>query len=119
MVDDNHDLLELFQRYTAGTRYHLVGTSDPAQVIPLIERYAPRAILLDVMMPTIDGWQLLGQLRQHLATQSLPVVICTIVAQEELAFALGASDFLHKPVSRAGLLQVLDRLSGAAAAAPR
>ncbi|MDD5368591.1 MAG: response regulator [Anaerolineaceae bacterium] len=118
MVDDNSDLLALFQRYTAGTRYHLIGTSDPTQVIFLVEQHAPHAILLDVMMPAIDGWQLLGQLREHPSTHDLPVVICTIVAQEELAYALGASDFLHKPVSRADLLQLLDRLSGVAASTP-
>jgi len=119
MVDDNRDLRELFQRYVAGTRYQVVGLSDPAQLIPLIEKNTPRAILLDVMMPNIDGWQLLGRLRQHPLTQAVPVVVCTILAQKELAMALGASDFLRKPVSQADLMLVLNRLSGAPAAGPR
>jgi CheY-like chemotaxis protein len=119
MVDDNRDLQELFQRYVAGSRYHIVGLADPAQMMPLVEKNAPRAILLDVMMPNIDGWQLLGQLRQHPLTQSLPVIVCTILAQKELALALGASDFLRKPVSQADLMLALDRLAGAPAAGPR
>jgi CheY-like chemotaxis protein len=118
MMDDNRDLQELFQRYVAGTRYQVIGLSDPAQLIPLVEKNAPRAILLDVMMPNIDGWQLLGQLRQHPLTQGLPVVICTILAQKELAMALGASDFLHKPVSQSDLMQLLNRLAGAPAEVP-
>jgi CheY-like chemotaxis protein len=66
--------------------------------------------VLDVMMPGRDGWTLLGQLREHPGTCDIPVVVCTILSQEGLATALGAADYVRKPVSRSQFLAVLDRL---------
>jgi len=109
VVDDNADSLQLFQRHLAGGRYHFVGASGAQQAMELTTRKRPDAIVLDVMMPSQDGWALLGQLREHPATRGVPVIICTILPQEELALTLGAAAFLRKPVSREVLLSVLDR----------
>jgi CheY-like chemotaxis protein len=110
LVDDNESIHQLFQRYASGTRYHLISAHNPADVLPIIERTAPQVILLDVMMPRIDGWELLGRLRSNPATSSIPVVICTIMAQAEVALSLGAKGFLQKPVNRQAFLTCLDRL---------
>jgi len=64
---------------------------------------------VDVMMPGVDGWELLGRLRQHPLTGHIPIVVCTVLTQEELALSLGASDFLPKPVARQAFLEALDR----------
>ena len=109
VVDDNPDLLNLFQRYSQGTRYHLITTRDPEQVLTLAEKFPPQAIMMDVMMPDLDGWKLLGRLRQHPLTQEVPLIVCTILPQEELALSLGASAFLKKPVSQSEFLAALDR----------
>ena len=69
----------------------------------------PGVIMLDVMMPGQDGWTLLGQLREHPETQSIPVIVCSILSQEQFALALGAADFIRKPVNRQIFLEVLDR----------
>ena len=69
-----------------------------------------RAILLDIMMPQRDGWTLLGQLREHPDTHAIPVIVCSILPQEQLALVLGAAAFLRKPVSRADLLRALAQL---------
>jgi CheY-like chemotaxis protein len=66
-------------------------------------------IVLDVMMPEEDGWMLLGQFREHPRMRGIPIIICTIVPQEQLALSLGAAQFLRKPVTRAMLLAALDR----------
>jgi CheY-like chemotaxis protein len=108
-IDDNADTLQLLQRYTAGTRYRLIGTQDPKQAMSLTEKVSPQVILLDVMMPQVDGWEVLGRLRQHPLTSHIPIVVCTILAQEELAISLGASAFVRKPVTRQAFLAVLDR----------
>ncbi len=112
VVDDNADTLGLLGRYLTGTRYRFLGTTDPAEVIALCERDQPRVIVVDVMLPEIDGWDLLGRLRSHPATQSTPVIVCSILAEEPLALALGAAAFLRKPVSRATLLAALEREAG-------
>ncbi|MCS7059769.1 MAG: response regulator [Anaerolineae bacterium] len=108
-IDDNLDALHLFQRYLAGSRYALIGARDPLRGLALAEEIRPRVIVLDVMLPGLDGWELLGRLRENPATQRIPVVICTILPQEDLALTLGAAGFLRKPVSRERLLAVLDQ----------
>lgn len=107
-IDDNRDTLRLLKRYTSGTRYRLVGTRDPEEALSLAEEISPQIIVLDVMMPGVDGWELLGRLRQHPLTTHIPIVVCTVLAQKELALSLGAGDFLHKPVSRQNFLDALD-----------
>jgi CheY-like chemotaxis protein len=117
-IDDNTDALLLFQRYCAGTRYHLVGISDPNQVFDLASKLPYRIIVLDVMMPQIDGWNLLGRLRTHPLTSGLPIIVCTILAEQELALSLGASDFLRKPVGQQDFMAALDRQTVLAAPRP-
>ena len=108
-IDDNEDTLHLFRRYASGTRYNLVGTRDPEEALLLAEKTSPRVIVLDVMMPRVDGWELLGRLHQHPLISHVPIIVCTVLAQKELALALGARDLLHKPVSREAFLEVLGR----------
>ncbi len=112
VIDDNADTLQLFERYLAGSRYAFCGAKCPAQALALAEKLAPQAIVLDVMLPGTDGWDLLGRLREHPQTRSVPVIICTILPQETLALTLGAAAFLRKPASRAELLATLDELVG-------
>ncbi len=111
VVDDNADALQLLQRYLANSRYMFVGAGDAEQGLALATELQPKAILLDVMMPNRDGWSLLGRLREHPRTENIPVIVCTILSQRELALALGAAGFIRKPVNRAELLQMLDQLT--------
>lgn len=109
VIDDNADTLQLLQRYTLGTRYRLITTRDPEQALSLVKEHSPQAIVLDVMMPNLDGWEMLGRLRQHPATARIPIIVCTILAQKEMARLLGASAFIKKPVTREAFLAVLDQ----------
>ena len=108
VIDDNADTLQLLQRYTSGTRYRLVGTRDPGQALSLAEKLSPQIIVLDLMMPQVDGWKVLGRLRQYPLTAHVPIVVCTILAHKELALSLGASAFIRKPVTRQAFLAALD-----------
>ena len=109
VIDDNTDTLKLIQRYLADTPYRCVGTADATTALSLAERIAPRAVVLDVMLPGIDGWDLLGRLREHPQTCHIPVIVSTILPQEQLALTLGAAEFLRKPISREELLSALRR----------
>ncbi|OQA39922.1 MAG: Stage 0 sporulation protein A [Chloroflexi bacterium ADurb.Bin325] len=108
-VDDNADTLKLYERYLSGSQYHLIGTPDPRQALPLARQFDPAAILIDVMLPDMDGWELLGRLRENPLTADVPLIVCTILPQEQLALALGAAAFIRKPVTRETLLAALDR----------
>lgn len=108
-IDDNADVLQLYNRFVAGTRFRLAGLRDPQQAIAWAQQNKPGVILLDVMMPGLDGWRLLSRLKLHPATSAIPVIICTILNQRDLALSLGATDFLPKPVSQSALLAALHR----------
>jgi len=110
VIDDNLDTLRLLERYLAGSRYRFSAASDPETGLRLAEREPPAAIILDVMMPGVDGWDLLGRLREHPRTRDVPILVCTILPEEQLALTLGAAGFLQKPVSPRTLLMALDRL---------
>jgi len=109
VIDDNVDTLQLIERYLSNSRYRFVGASDPGQALRMAEEVAPRAIVLDVMLPQMDGWELLGRLHEHPAIRGVPIIVCTILPEAQLASDLGAAAFVRKPFSRRVLLQALDQ----------
>ncbi|MGQ9684216.1 MAG: response regulator [Anaerolineae bacterium] len=109
-IDDNADALQLLQRYLEGTPYPFIGVRDPLQALAVARDLQPRAIVLDVMLPGMDGWELLGRMREHPATRRIPIIVCTILPHERLALTLGAAAFLRKPVNRGELLDTLQQL---------
>ena len=118
VIDDNKDTLQLLGRYLSNSPYHFTGTADPEQAVHLASELGPRVIVLDVMLPGIDGWELLGRLREHPRLRGVPIVVCSIVPQEQLAQALGAAGFIPKPVDRNGFLAALDQQCASWAKAP-
>jgi CheY-like chemotaxis protein len=110
IIDDNAGLVQLLDRYLTGHNCHVVSSLTGAEGLTLAEQIQPDAIVLDVMMPEMDGWELLQRLRNHPQTKSIPVIICTVFNDPELAYSLGASLFLPKPVNRADVLDALRRL---------
>jgi len=109
VIDDNADTRQLLQRYLEGTPYRFIGAGDPDRALALAADVVPRVIVLDVMLPGMDGWELLGRLREHPRTRGVPIIVCTILAQEQLALALGAAAFLRKPVNREAFLAALEQ----------
>jgi len=108
-IDDNADTLQLVRRYAASSRYNIVTAQDATQAVTVAEELQPSVIVLDVMMPRVDGWRLLAQLRQNPRTADIPVIVCTILPQEDLAALLGAAGFLRKPFTREAFLSALDQ----------
>lgn len=109
VVDDHEQAIRIIQRYLNQTNIQVVGTTDPAQVIVLARAIHPQAVLLDIMMPTIDGWELLQALKSDPETKDILVIICSVWEQPDLAFSLGANGFLKKPISQVDLLSELAR----------
>jgi len=118
LVDDNPDILDLLRRYADGTRYTVTAAATMDDIATCARASSPHVILLDVMMPDVDGWELLGRLRMHPLTHHIPVIVLTVLAQEDLALSLGASAFLQKPITRETLLRALDQQTGLGAPAP-
>lgn len=109
VVDDNTDLVHFYQRYVEGTRYELVHVREGQAVFATVTAALPDLIVLDVMLPDIDGWQLLIDLRRHPLTQQIPIIVCSVVRREQLAMSLGATAYLPKPVHRQVFIQALEQ----------
>jgi CheY-like chemotaxis protein len=118
-IDDNPDTLQLLRRYTSNTRYHLIGKRDPEEGFRAAQELRPGIIVLDVMMPQVEGWELLARLQQHPRTAKIPILVCTVLAQKELALSLGARGYARKPITREEFLSALDRLALARATESR
>jgi CheY-like chemotaxis protein len=116
VIDDNADFIQMIERFviaaaeqSAGLVCQVTGERNPDNAIDAAIKCQPDIILLDVMMPRLDGWEVLGRLRRHPNTIQIPIIVCTILAQEELAFSLGAHGFLRKPVTPDRILAVLEQ----------
>ena len=108
-VDDNPDLVSLYQSYCEGTQYEIVHVWDPRRVFEAVETHRPQILLLDVLLPGVDGWDLLLDLHANELTRDLPVIVCSVITNEDLALALGASFCLQKPVWRPQLIDAFAR----------
>ncbi len=108
VIDDNPDVVLLFRRYL-GQTYRLVQATTADEALALAEELKPSLITLDVMMPGLDGWQILERLKRNAATSAIPVVVCSILIEPSLAQALGADAYLPKPIDPLMLRATLDR----------
>jgi CheY-like chemotaxis protein len=112
VVEDNEAVIRAFRRYLAGYNYQVIGATTGAEALRLAREASPAVITLDVMMPDQDGWEILQLLKNDPTTQHIPVIICSVLEDPELAHSLGAIACLRKPVTQADLLSALNNLSG-------
>lgn len=107
VIDDNKEFLELFRRYLAGHPWQVVGAINGDSARRLAHELQPKVSLLDVMLPKEDGWEILRRFKAEPATQELPVIVCSVLNEPQVATTLGAAGYLLKPVTQRALLQAL------------
>ncbi len=110
VIDDNLDVGDLLRRYLVDQPYHVLTSINGEQGIELARKAHPSVIILDIMMPGEDGLAILQILKHTLATQDIPVLICSILDTPDLFFSLGAAGFLRKPPGRDDFLRTLAQL---------
>src|ERR1035438_9114222 len=98
VIDDEPAARDLVQRALTKEGYHVTTAASGLEGIALARRLQPDAITLDVMMSGMDGWAVLTALKADPLTAEIPVVMVTVVDEKNLGFALGASDYLIKPI---------------------
>lgn len=108
VVDDNVDMVRFYRRASIGTPYEIVHFEAGNNLLAIARKTQPDIIVSDVMLPEQDGWHLLMQLHQDPLTRAIPVVVCTVVREPELARSLGAAHYLAKPVRPRAFIQALD-----------
>ncbi|OUD14193.1 response regulator [Thioflexithrix psekupsensis] len=111
VIDDDATVRELMQTHLRRLGYQVLLADNGITGLRLAQQFEPKAILLDVMMPEVDGWNVLSQLKADVHLQHIPVIMSTMVDNKRLGYVLGADDYLIKPVSRQQLQSVLARYS--------
>ncbi len=109
-VDDNPDVIVLIKAALKDTPYRVVGLQDSLQAMELAQELHPCAIMLDVMMPDLNGWQILHQLKENPATAAIPVMMITVLTEPTTGYVLGADAYLIKPFKTTVLLSTLQHL---------
>lgn len=102
VVDDERDVTELVGYHLRAQGWHVEELSDPTRILEVSRRFDPDLIILDVMMPEIDGLQICRLFKADPAFQDVPIILLTARAQEEdriLGFEIGADDYVCKPFS--------------------
>ena len=107
VIDDNPKALRLFRRYLEPHRFRLTLVQESRGALEQIRELRPDAVLLDVMMREVDGWQILQSLKTDPGTRDIPVIVCSVLNEAELAHILGADAYLRKPVSQSELVLAL------------
>jgi CheY-like chemotaxis protein len=115
IVDDDASGLALFEMMLKRSGYEILKVTDARMAVHMLESNSPDLFIVDLMMPEVDGFQLLEYLRQRSQTAQTPVVVLTAredYESQDRCIKLGANSYLTKPVTRTELVEAVDALLG-------
>ena len=115
VVDDDATVRDLVVRHLERAGFAVVTARGGQEGLRLARELRPAAVTLDIMMPDLDGWTVLAAIKGDPALAGIPVVLMSIVDHKSRGYALGATDYLIKPVDRAKLVETLTGICGASA----
>jgi hypothetical protein len=109
VIDDDPAVRDVMTRMLNSEGFQVCTAADGGEGLELARQLRPSAITLDVLMPSMDGWAVLSALQADHDLRSIPVIVTSNAGDRSIGFALGAADFLPKPVDRQRLLGLLER----------
>lgn len=110
VAGESEDINHLIEIYLGVDLYEVMVAGDGEKLLTLAREYKPFAIIMGVDLPKKDGWEVLKELKKDVETKDIEVVMISSSDNKELGFALGALEYLEKPVSKGKLLDVLSRV---------
>ena len=113
IIDDDPTIHDLLKRFLGKKGFEVKTATSGAEGVRLAKTLQPEAITLDVMMPGMDGWSVLTSLKAHPETADIPVIMMTMVDDQNLGYALGAAEYLLKPIDSKKLETILDKFKSA------
>jgi len=117
IIDDDPTLHQLLHHMLIQSSFQVESATTGQAGLEKARKFRPAAILLDVMMPNMDGWAVLAALKSDPDLSDIPVIMLTILENQDIGFALGAAEYLTKPLDRSRLLTILERYATQAAQA--
>ncbi len=107
VIDDDVSIHDMVARFLSDRNVEVISTANPEEAIQLAREIKPHLIILDVVMPKIDGWSVLNQLKTDPQLQNIPVIMVSFLSEREMGYTLGAADFLIKPLNQNQVQSVL------------
>jgi CheY-like chemotaxis protein len=112
VIDDDPDAVYLLRENLQIDEYEIRGASNGEDGLKFAKEFQPSVIFLDIVMPGINGWQVLHTLKADPLTAHIPVIFLTVIDNKPLGFELGASDYLIKPLNPKDVEEALIRITG-------
>jgi signal transduction histidine kinase/CheY-like chemotaxis protein len=109
VVEDDRRSFDLLRVYLEAAGARVVSARDGEEGLDTVRRLSPAAVILDILLPGIDGWEVLAQLKADPETAAIPVVVVSMLDERGRGFALGAAEYLVKPVGKDPLLAAIHR----------
>ncbi|MCB9098797.1 MAG: GAF domain-containing protein [Anaerolineales bacterium] len=107
VIDDDPGVIALYKRFLEKQHYHVLGLDHNRNVVTQIVELSPFAVLLDVILPDKDGWNVLKELKENATTKDIPILVCSIASDKNRGFSLGATNYLIKPIVEDELIEAL------------
>jgi PAS domain S-box-containing protein len=107
LIDDDPTVHDLVRRFLQKEGIQVIGAQSGVEGLDLARKLRPAMIVLDVMMPTMDGWSVLTKLKGDAELSHIPVVMLTMVNNREMGFSLGVDDYMLKPIDRTDFVATL------------
>jgi CheY-like chemotaxis protein len=109
VVEDDRRSFDLLRAYLEAAGVRVVGARDGEEGLDTVRRLNPAGVILDILLPGIDGWEVLAQLKADPRTAPIPVIVVSMLDERGRGFALGAAEYLVKPVGKEQLLAAVYR----------
>jgi signal transduction histidine kinase/CheY-like chemotaxis protein len=109
VVEDDRRSFDLLRAHLEAAGVRVVGARDGEEGLDTVRRLSPAGVILDILLPGIDGWEVLARLKADARTAPIPVIVVSMLDERGRGFALGAAEYLVKPVGREQLLAAVYR----------
>jgi len=111
VVDDDPAVHDVLAATLGKEGYQITHAKDGIEALHLMRTHPPDVVTLDVMMPKMDGWSVLGIMKSEPQLAHIPVIMLTIVDHRNLGFSLGASEYMTKPIDRNRLIALIEKFA--------
>jgi signal transduction histidine kinase/DNA-binding response OmpR family regulator len=109
VIDDDPTTHDLIRHFLEPEGFKVIATTNPEEGLKWAKEQKPDGIILDVIMPKLDGWAVLTRLKADPEISAIPVIMATVLEDQSIGYTLGATDYLAKPIQKEKLKALLDK----------
>lgn len=108
-IDDDFNVQRLYTQYLSEHDFEVIRFNGQEDVVDKIIELMPDVIILDIILPYKDGWEILSELKNNVKTKKIPVIMASVLSEKNLAYRMKADEYLIKPVTQEELIDTITR----------